>query len=49
MWHIALPTYRKGDAVYIKLNTGHPDMLGKVEGSDIGIQGGVTNGVANVL
>ena len=35
--------------VYIKLKTDNPDMLGKGEGSDIGIHGGVTNGFANVL
>ena len=48
VWHKALPTYREGDQVYIEFKTGHPDMVGKQEIGDIGVQGGVTNGVAKV-
>ena len=35
--------------MYIEFNTGHPDMVDKGEGGAIGVQGGATNGVANVL
>ena len=48
VWHKELPTYREGDVVYIEFKTGHPDMVGKWEVGDIGVQGGVTNGVAKV-
>ena len=48
VWYKALPTYREGDAVSIEFKTGHPDMVGKWEVSDIGVQVGVTNGVAKV-
>ena len=27
VWHKYLTTYREGDAVYIEVSTGHPDML----------------------
>ena len=47
--HKALTTYREGDAVYIEFKTGSPDMLSNWEGGAIGVQGCVTNGVANVL
>ena len=47
--HKALPTYREYDTVYIEFNTGPRDMVGNGEGGDIIVQGGVTNGVANVL
>ena len=29
VWHKSLSTYREGDEVYMELNTGHPDMVGK--------------------
>ena len=48
MWHKALPTYREGGVVYIEFKTGHPDMVVKWEVGDIGVQGGVTNGVDKV-
>ena len=48
VWHKSLSNYIKDDDVYIELNTGHPDMLGKYEIGDIIVQGGVTNGVAKV-
>ena len=48
MWHKALPTYRYSGVVYIQFNTGHPDMVGKWEVVGIGVQLGVTNGVAKV-
>ena len=35
--------------VYIQLKTETPDMVGKGGGGAIGVQGGVTNGVATVL
>ena len=47
-WHKALPTYRKGDEVYIEFKTGHHDMVGKWKVGDIGVQEGVTNCVAKV-
>ena len=43
IWNKALLTYREGDAVYIEFNTGTPDMIGKREGGDIRVQGGLTN------
>ena len=46
VWHKVLPTYREGDEMYIEFKTGHPDMVGKWEVGDIGVQGGVTTGVA---
>ena len=49
MWHKSPPTYREGDTVYTEFKTGTPDMLVKEEGGTIKVQGGVTNGVANVL
>ena len=48
VWHTVLTTYTEGDMVYIEINTGHPDMVGKCEVGDIGVQGGVTNIVAKV-
>ena len=48
VWYKELPTYREGNAVYIQLKTGHPDMVGKWEVGDIVVQGGVTNDVAKV-
>ena len=49
MWHKELPTYRESDMVCIEFNNGNPGML--VEGTDsaIGVGGGVTGGVTNVL
>ena len=44
VWHKAMPTYGEGDKMYIKLMTGHPDMVGKWEVGDIGVQGGAPNG-----
>ena len=35
--------------VYIEFKTGTPDMVVKGEGGAIVVQGGVTNGVANVI
>ena len=35
--------------MYIELKTGTPDMVGKGESGTMVLQGGVTNGVANVL
>ena len=49
VWHKSLPTYIEGGTVYIELKNGYPDMVDIGEGSAIGVQGGVTNGVANVL
>ena len=46
MWHKSLTTYIEGDAVYMKLKTGTPDMVVKGGGINIRVQGGVTNGVA---
>ena len=45
--HKSMTTYREGDVVYIKFKTGHPVMLVKGEGGDIGVQGYVPNGVTN--
>ena len=47
--HKALPTYREGGMMHIEFKTGTPGVVGKGEGSAIIVQGGVTNGVANVL
>ena len=44
-----IPTYKEGDMVYIEFKTGKPDLVGKGEGGDIGVQRGVTNGITNVL
>ena len=49
MRHKELPTYREGGVMYIESKTGHPGVVGKGEGSAIVVQGGVTNGVANVM
>ena len=43
-----MTAHREGDALYIELNTGHLSMVGKGEGGATGVQGYVTNGVANV-
>ena len=48
MWHKSLPTYREGDEVYIYFNYINPDIVCKWELCDIGVQVGVTNGVAKV-
>ena len=48
VWHKELTSYREGDVAYIVFNTGQPDILGKCEVVDIGVQGDVTNGVAKV-
>ena len=45
----SLPTHREGDAVYIELNTGTPDMAVKREGGSIRVHWGVTIGFTNVL
>ena len=39
----------KGFEIYIYSNTEKNDMVGKVEGSSIGVQVSVTNGVINVF
>ena len=39
----------EGDVMYIEFNTGTPDMVSKGGGGAIGVQVGITNGVANVL
>ena len=35
MWHKEMNIYIEGDTVYIKLNTGKPGMVDKVEGGAI--------------
>ena len=42
-----MPTYIEGDAICIEFSTGCHDMLCMWEVGDIGVQGGVTNGVTN--
>ena len=49
MWHKSLETYIEGDMMYIDFNTCPPDVVDQGKVSAIGVQGGVTNGVANVL
>ena len=49
MRHKSLLTYIDGDMVCIEFNTGPPDMVGKVDCSDILLQVGVNNVVSNVL
>ena len=49
MCHKEPPNYTEGDVVYIEFNTGTPDMVSKGEGGAIGVQGSITNDVANVL
>ena len=48
MWHKEIPTYREVNAVYIELNNDHPDMVGEGGGCGIGVNIGVTNGLANL-
>ena len=48
MWQKAMPTYREVDAVYMEFNNGHLNMVGKGEGSAVGVQVDVTNNVATV-
>ena len=48
VWHKELTSYREVDAVYIEFNTGHHYMVGRWEVGDIGVQVGVTNGLAKV-
>ena len=49
VWNKALPTYREGDEGPIYFNNSPHYMVVNREGIAIGVQGGVINGVANVL
>ena len=49
VWHKELPNYREIDAVYIEFKTGPPHMVCKGRSCATGVQGGVNNGVGNVL
>ena len=47
--HKELHTYIEVNELYIEFKTGNLDMVGNGGGGAIGVQGGVTVGVANLL